>query len=238
MAEARGRVGAAHVILDESEFTVRFDREGMMIDLGAIGKGYAIDRAVEILREAGIASALLHGGTSTVYGIGRPPGGEGWNVAIAASSDQSRAHGAVTLRDNALSVSAVWGKSFEADGPRSDAWVGSLMHAWNPDLVKSKYPAQRDKWIVQGHDGAVSVRFPENGSDRFDWFGFGWMAVWASEVGDIATAEGLLAHADRHMNPKWVEGSYYYPRNDQQYDAKGNLTACHPHQGNVLLAYA
>ena len=41
-----------------------------MLDLGAIGKGYAVERAAEVLREAGVTSALMHGGTSTVQAIG------------------------------------------------------------------------------------------------------------------------------------------------------------------------
>jgi thiamine biosynthesis lipoprotein len=116
--EARGHSGMAHVMLDEENYSVRFDREGVMIDLGAIGKGHAIDCAAEILREAGVTSALLHGGTSTVYGIGSPPGADGWKIAIAPPPDQPHREATVTLRDNALSVSAVWGKSFEADGKK------------------------------------------------------------------------------------------------------------------------
>jgi len=116
LEEARRRAGMSHVMLDEKSFCVRFDQEGVMIDLGAIGKGYAIDCAAEVLREAGVTCALLHGGTSTVYGLGRPPDTEGWRVAIASGPDESSSHATVALRDNALSVSAVWGKSFEADG--------------------------------------------------------------------------------------------------------------------------
>ena len=89
-----------------------------MIDLGAVGKGYAVDCAIETLREAGVESALLHGGTSTVYGLGAPPGAEGWKIAIAPAPEQSSPQAAIMLRDCALSVSAVWGKSFEADGKR------------------------------------------------------------------------------------------------------------------------
>ena len=114
--EARARSGMAHVILDEENFSVRFDREGVMIDLGAIGKGYAIDCATDILREAGVASALLQGGTSTVYAIGAPPDADGWKIAIEPPPGQPRQETSVMLRDNALSVSAVWGKSFAAEG--------------------------------------------------------------------------------------------------------------------------
>jgi thiamine biosynthesis lipoprotein len=116
--EARGRSGMAHVIFEEEDYSVRFDREGVMIDLGAIGKGHAIDCAAETLREAGVTSALLHGGTSTVYGIGAPPDADGWKIAIAPPPGQPLRETTVVLRDNALSVSAVWGKCFEADGKK------------------------------------------------------------------------------------------------------------------------
>ena len=68
--EARAKVGMGLVQLNPDDFTVRFAREGVMLDLGAMGKGYAVERAAEALREAGVASALLHGGTSTVQAIG------------------------------------------------------------------------------------------------------------------------------------------------------------------------
>jgi thiamine biosynthesis lipoprotein len=118
LEQARQQAGMDHVTLDSDSVSVRFDREGVMIDLGAIGKGYAIDRAAEILREAGVGRALLHGGTSTVYGIGAPPDAEGWKIAIAGSQDESRTVATVLLRDSALSVSAVWARSFEAGGKK------------------------------------------------------------------------------------------------------------------------
>jgi len=116
---AREIVGLHLVRLDSREFTVRFERSGVMLDLGAIGKGYAIERAAELLREAGVGSALLHGGTSTVYGLGCPPGADSWQVAIETETlpagGQYRG-ASVALRDEALSVSAVWGKFFEWGG--------------------------------------------------------------------------------------------------------------------------
>jgi thiamine biosynthesis lipoprotein len=118
LAEARRQAGMEHVLLDPENLTVRFDRDGAMIDLGAIGKGGAIDQAAETLREAGIESALIHGGTSTVYGIGVPPGGEGWKIAIADPPGQPESRSSIVLRDQALSVSAVWGKFFEKDGKK------------------------------------------------------------------------------------------------------------------------
>jgi thiamine biosynthesis lipoprotein len=121
LAAARALTGMRHVELDADAFSVRFDREGVMIDLGAIGKGHAIDCAARILREAGVAGALLHGGTSTTYALGAPPDAEAWQVAVAAAPDPGDGHApplqtVARLRDEALSVSAVWGRCFEAGG--------------------------------------------------------------------------------------------------------------------------
>ena len=79
---ARELVGFGQVLLDPAERTVRFARDGVMVDLGAIGKGYALERTVELLLDAGVTSALIHGGTSTVCAIGTPPDAAGWKVAI------------------------------------------------------------------------------------------------------------------------------------------------------------
>ena len=133
IAEARARVGMEHVALGEDDFTVQFLQDGMKLDLGAIGKGYAVERAAEILREAGVASALVHGGTSTVHAVGSPPDAEAWKVAVqspeakttsarelsqADASLQSLGDGllaVVPLKDEAMSVSAVHGRSFVAE---------------------------------------------------------------------------------------------------------------------------
>ncbi len=118
LAEARAKVGMHLVELDAEDFTVRFARPGVMLDLGAIGKGFAIDRAVELLREAGVASALVHGGTSTIYGLGRPPDAQAWSVAVEYPPESPGAPpqplAVVPLKDESLSVSAVWGKCFRA----------------------------------------------------------------------------------------------------------------------------
>ena len=129
LADARACVGMNLVELDAANFTVRFARDGVMLDLGAIGKGYAIDVAANFLREAGVTSALLHGGTSTAYAIGHPPESDAWKVAIerpaqlpgigvpkGTSSPAPPVLAVAPLRDEALSVSTVWGKSFDFGG--------------------------------------------------------------------------------------------------------------------------
>ena len=105
-------VGMHHVRFDDKHFTISFDRKGVMLDLGAVGKGYAIERAAGILKEHGITSALLHGGTSTVYAIGTEPDGSPWKIAIQDPRNPHKHLDVVELSDSSLSVSAVHGKSF------------------------------------------------------------------------------------------------------------------------------
>jgi FAD:protein FMN transferase len=116
LAAARAVTGMDRVELDEERFTVHFNAEGVMLDLGAIGKGYALERAADLLREAGVSSALLHGGTSTVVAVGVPPEEQSWSVAIQHPARPEEHVAVVSLRDEALSVSAVHGKAFEEEG--------------------------------------------------------------------------------------------------------------------------
>lgn len=115
---ARAKVGMHLVELDANNLTVRFAREGVMLDLGAIGKGYAVDRAAELLREAGVASALIHSGTSTAVAIGRQPDGAKWKIAITPPDNAATTEplSVVEIENESLSVSASWGRSFSAGG--------------------------------------------------------------------------------------------------------------------------
>ena len=125
LAKARECVGMDLVHLDEKTFTAQFERPGVQVDLSAIGKGFALEIAGEILREAGVTSALIHGGTSTVCAIGSPPEEAFWKTAIehpgwgqpdADIPERKRLVAVAKLRDEALSVSAVWGRAFEERG--------------------------------------------------------------------------------------------------------------------------
>ena len=75
----------------------------LQIDLGAIGKGYAVDRAVEILKAQGIHCALVNAGGSTIYGMGSPPGQAGWAVTLRDPSH--RVGAGASLHNNAISTS-------------------------------------------------------------------------------------------------------------------------------------
>jgi thiamine biosynthesis lipoprotein len=116
LAEVLAKVGHRHVQLDPKARTIRFDREGVELDLGGIAKGYAVDRVAALLRRQGVEAALISAGGSTVYGLGAPPGEDAWPVEIQDPLDPERVALTARLRDRALSMSGTSEKSFEKDG--------------------------------------------------------------------------------------------------------------------------
>ncbi|NLX22886.1 MAG: FAD:protein FMN transferase [Phycisphaerae bacterium] len=117
---ALARIGMRHVILDRAARTVHYRTRGVEINLGSIGKGYAIDRAVSRLRgDFGVPAALVQGGLSSLYGLGSPDGDErGWLVGIQNPWDAGRLVASVRLRDRALGTSSASNQYFEQDGRR------------------------------------------------------------------------------------------------------------------------
>jgi thiamine biosynthesis lipoprotein len=118
LGEALSKVGMDKVVVDESERTVRFKMDGIMLDFGGIGKGLALDRAAQALRDYGVTSAVLHAGTSSVVAIGAPPGEAGWTVRIRNPYNQEEYIDEVVLRDESLSTSGSYEKFFELDGKK------------------------------------------------------------------------------------------------------------------------
>ena len=85
---ALARMGYRHVRLDPAAQTVQFDRPGVELDPGGIGKGYAVDRMVEVLKGRGVKIALVSAAGSSIYGLGAPPDEpQGWRITIRAPED-------------------------------------------------------------------------------------------------------------------------------------------------------
>jgi thiamine biosynthesis lipoprotein len=112
------RVGMRHVVLDAEARTIHFTRPGLEVNLGSIGKGYALDRAVGLLRaDWKIPCGLLHGGQSSVYAMGSEPGTDrGWSVGIRHPWEEGRRLAVVYLRERALGTSAATFQHLEHHG--------------------------------------------------------------------------------------------------------------------------
>jgi thiamine biosynthesis lipoprotein len=118
---ARALVGADLVRLDPTARTVELARAGMRLDFGAIGKGFACQRAIETLGREGVASALVQMGGDLVCSD-PPPGTDGWSVDLPALSAAGAQAGAraerVLLAHAALSVSGDAEQRLEIGGIR------------------------------------------------------------------------------------------------------------------------
>jgi len=118
-ADVRGaldRMGYQNIVLDPAARTVRFGKEGLEMDPGGIGKGYAVDKIVEILKEDGVTSALVSASGSSIYGLGAPPNEPGWKIKIRNPKDASKTAVEVVLKDMSLSTSGNYEKFFFAEG--------------------------------------------------------------------------------------------------------------------------
>lgn len=117
-AAAKARSGFHKVRLDDAAQSVSYTVDGLEFDPGGIGKGYAADRAVSVLRQSGVSSALVSAGGSTLYALGHPPDREGWKVAVRDPAKPATSLRYVMLRDNALSTSGIAGRFVQIDGHR------------------------------------------------------------------------------------------------------------------------
>ena len=115
-AEIRGalaNVGYRNMELDEKQQTVRFRREGMEIDPGGIGKGYAVDRVVNVLQSMNVKSGLVTAGSSSIFAIGTPPNeSRGWRIEIRNPKDPKRTVQEVFLKNESMSTSGNYEKFF------------------------------------------------------------------------------------------------------------------------------
>ncbi|MBN2022218.1 MAG: FAD:protein FMN transferase [Pirellulales bacterium] len=135
LADAMARVGTGHLEFEAQRGAVRFLRPGMKLNLGAIGKGYALDRAAEILAAAGVEHFIIHGGQSSVLARGNvgPPGeATGWTAGVPHPLFPRRRLARVRLCDRALGTSGSARQGFRHQGRR-------LGHVLDP---RSGWPAE------------------------------------------------------------------------------------------------
>jgi thiamine biosynthesis lipoprotein len=110
--------GMQHVQLDSDTRTIRFTKPGIEINLGSIGKGYALDRIASEMRRGGLQSALLNGGSSSVVAIGGGADGTGWLVGIRHPRSRNLRFAELKMRDCAMGTSGSAEQFFEHDGKK------------------------------------------------------------------------------------------------------------------------
>jgi thiamine biosynthesis lipoprotein len=111
-------VGMSHVHFEPGRYAIWFDRPGVELNLGAIGKGHAVDRAAGFLLQEGLESWLFHGGYSSVLVRGPHAGHDGWPVGLRNPLIPHERLGTILLCDQALATSGSNVQYFRHEGQR------------------------------------------------------------------------------------------------------------------------
>jgi thiamine biosynthesis lipoprotein len=121
---ARERTGMDLLKLDAQEHTVEVLVEGVQVDLGGVGKGYAVDQMAKLLRKWSIDVALIHGGYSSVLALDAPPDMEGWPVTLSDPGKGKRTLAKLHFKGRALS-----GSGLQKGRHIIDPWTGQPVKA-------------------------------------------------------------------------------------------------------------
>lgn len=119
--ESLATVGDQHVLIDRQGHQARLALNGVKVNPGGIGKGYALDRAVARLRQAGVNDFMMHGGLSSVVARGNrqhPETGGGWLVSLRHPWNHEQTLGSIRLQDQALATSGSGKQFFHFGGKR------------------------------------------------------------------------------------------------------------------------
>ena len=115
--------------IDADAFMVRAAASDVRIDLGGIGKGYAVDLMAELLEEWGLDCVFVHGGCSSALALAPPAGCDGWPLTLSDPAAPARVLTRLSMRQAALSASGVRKGDHIVD-PRRRAPVRGRLAAW------------------------------------------------------------------------------------------------------------
>jgi thiamine biosynthesis lipoprotein len=148
-------VGMQHLRVDPDSRSVSVAVAGLVLDFGAVGKGYAVDQAAATLREWRIETAIVHSGQSSLFAIGAPPGKAAWEIAVRNPLGAGAPLGIVELRDESLSGSGVRIHGAHIIDPRrGDAATGASA-AWVRDASAARSDAISTAYMVFSDDEAA-----------------------------------------------------------------------------------
>jgi thiamine biosynthesis lipoprotein len=117
LTAAKARCGYQNLTIDPAEYTVTPQVDNMLLDPGAIGKGYALDQAANLLKEDwGLHDFMLNAGNSTLLASGTMPEGQGWSVRAGGPEP-------FELKNEALSGTGFEVKGAHVIDPRTSSLV-------------------------------------------------------------------------------------------------------------------
>lgn len=186
LSQALRKVGYKNLVLSRGQAQLK---DGATVDLGGIAKGYAADRAVQILREYGIEHAVLSLG-GNVYVLGSAPNGQPWNIGIQDPDDKQDIIATLSLSNCSAVTSGDYERYFEQDGIR-------YHHIFDP---KTGYPGNsgvRSVTIIcesstqaDAYSTALFLMGMERGMEFYHQQG-GFEAVFVLEDGSVQCTDGI-----------------------------------------------
>jgi FAD:protein FMN transferase len=121
--------GLPSLEIDADNFVVRATKGGVRVDLGGIGKGYAVDLVGELLEEWELGQALVHGGFSSILALAGPAGSAGWPLTLSDPNWPARVLTRLNVRQTALGASGIRKKDHIVD-PRHGTPVRGRLASW------------------------------------------------------------------------------------------------------------
>jgi FAD:protein FMN transferase len=121
--------GLPSLELTPEDYVVSATQGGVQVDLGGVGKGYAVDLMAELLEEWGLQAALIHGGFSSVLALEPPAGSEGWPLTLSDPTAPSRVLNRLSVHQTALGASGVRKKDHIRD-PRTGEPARGRLATW------------------------------------------------------------------------------------------------------------
>jgi len=206
---ARPPIGWRHVHLHRAARSVRFDTEGVGLDLGGIGKGIALDAAAGVLRRHGVRRALLDFG-GQVLAVGRPGRAPAWSIGIADPEERDRVIGVVGIDRLSLATSSNSERFVETPG-------GPIGHILDPAEAR---PARfQGSLTVAAHDAtsadalstALFVMGPDRGAAWAEARDIPALYLWRDDSGTLrwestrAFEDRFGGRVGRPGDPGWAE---------------------------------
>jgi thiamine biosynthesis lipoprotein len=198
VASSVSRVNYKNIILDRNEGTVFLKKKGMKIGFGAIGKGYAANRAKEVMKKVGISSGVVNaGGDLTAWG--KQEDGSQWKIGIADPKNKSQILAWLTIEDMSVVTSGDYEKYFISGGIR-------YSHIINPKTgypvtgIKSVTIVCPDAELADAIATGVFVMGDKRGLELIDQLnGIECLIINAQD--EITTSKNLQLHYYRKSDP-------------------------------------
>lgn len=167
---------------------VRFKEKGMQIDLGGIAKGYAVDKAIEVLKKNGVRQALVNAG-GDLYALGKASQGEKWQIGIQHPRQEGKILTIIKVKDGAVATSGDYQRYFMLEGKRF-AHIVNPMTGWTvQDVPMSVTIIAPDAVSADALATGIFVLGPEEGMKLIEGLG-GIEGMIVSEEMKTVTSSG------------------------------------------------